>query len=109
MTLQERPFNGGRTSPGHARNSSGDVELTFRRHPFESLDGTFDPILAIIAIGRQPSDHFVGAGGGQTGDTDGPANSGLTETPPKASMMPSFLASRSGHRKYTDYTGFSMR
>ena len=47
---------------------SGNGELTFLGHPFESLDRAFDPVLAVIAVGRQKPDHLVGAGGGRTRD-----------------------------------------
>src|SRR6266480_7995840 len=47
---------------------SGNVELTFLGHPFESLGRVLDPILAIIAVGRKQPDHFIGAAGGRTRD-----------------------------------------
>src|SRR5437879_13583484 len=57
--------------PGHARCFSGNVELTFLGHPFESLGRAFDPILAVIAIGRKQPDHLIGAAGGRTRDIAG--------------------------------------
>src|SRR3982074_1985396 len=50
---------------------SGNVELTFLGHPFESLGRVFDPILAVIAIGRKQPDHLIGAAGGRTRDIAG--------------------------------------
>src|ERR1700676_2963874 len=58
--------------------SSGDVELTFLGDPFESLGRAFDPILAVIAIGRQQPDHLIGAAGGRTGDIAGSEIDGLS-------------------------------
>src|ERR1700687_4240251 len=55
-------------SPGHARNASGNVELTFLGYPFESLGRVLDPILAVIAVGRKQPDHLIGAAGGRTRD-----------------------------------------
>src|SRR5229473_3630085 len=52
-------------------NCSGNVELTFLGHPFESLGRTLDPILAVIAVGRKQPDHLIGAAGGRTGNIAG--------------------------------------
>src|ERR1700691_5670818 len=60
--------------------SSGNVELTFLGHPFESLGRTLDPILAVIAIGRQQPDHLIGAAGGRTGDIAGSKIDGLSNS-----------------------------
>src|ERR1700743_1421398 len=47
---------------------SGKRELTFFRHAFERLGRALNSVLAIIAVGRQQTDHFVGAAGGRTGN-----------------------------------------
>src|SRR5476649_2572712 len=39
----------------------GNCELTFLGHALESLGRMLDPILTVIAIGRQQPDHFIGA------------------------------------------------
>src|SRR3984893_12037232 len=64
------------TRPWHAI-SSGDVELTFLGDPFESLGRAFDPVLAVIAVGRKQADHLIGAAGGRTGDIAGSEIDGL--------------------------------
>src|ERR1700704_3783517 len=69
---------GGTAQPGHARKSSGDVELTFLGDPFECLGRVFDPELAVIAIGRKQTDHLIGAAGGRTGDIAGSEIDGLS-------------------------------
>jgi hypothetical protein len=51
------------TSPGHARNSSGNGELIFPGHARESLGRVLDPILAIIAIGEKQPNDLIGAAG----------------------------------------------
>src|SRR5882757_6593545 len=74
MVLRTGPFDGRRTRsapPGRARYFSGNVELTFLGHPFESLGRVFDPILAVIAIGRKQPDHLIGSAGGRTRDIAG--------------------------------------
>src|SRR5882724_9079306 len=81
MVLRTGPFDGRRTPsapPGRARYFSGNVELTFLGHPFESLGRIFDPILAVIAIGRKQPDHLIGAGGGRTRDIAGSEIDGLS-------------------------------
>jgi hypothetical protein len=55
-------------SPGHA---SGNIELIFPGHPFESLGRALDPVLAVIAIGRKQPDHIISAAGGRTRDIAG--------------------------------------
>src|ERR1700738_1337701 len=62
----------------HTRNSSGDVELAFLGDPFESLGRVFDPVLAVIAVGRKQTDHLIGAAGGRTGDIAGSEIDGLS-------------------------------
>src|SRR5438270_12706018 len=59
------------TSPGYPRISSGNGELAFLGHPFESFGRALDPVLAVIAVGRQQTDHLVGAAGGRTGNIAG--------------------------------------
>jgi len=67
LTAAERePFR-----PVRRATISGNGELTFLRHPLESLGRVFDPILAVIAIGRQQPDHLIGAAGGRTRDIAG--------------------------------------
>src|SRR3981081_4764272 len=71
MVCERGPLTAGETEsapPGRARHFSGNVELTFLGHPFESLGRVFDPILAVIAIGRKQPDHLIGAAGGRTRD-----------------------------------------
>src|SRR5712692_5581432 len=58
-------------SPGPACHSSGDVELTFLGHSFESLGRAFDPILAVVAVGRKQPDDLIGAGGGRSRNVAG--------------------------------------
>src|ERR1700722_4233349 len=112
-------------SPGHPRNSSGDVELTFLRHPFESLGRIFDPVLAVVAIGREQLDHLIGAAGGRTGNVAGREIDGLSITQKcrPCSRSPLTLADwktgeniaqreppwpvTSGHGKCADFAGFS--
>src|ERR1700731_3694233 len=53
-------------SPGLRAILSGNVELTFLGHPFESLGRAFDAILAVIAVGRKQPDHLIGAAGSRT-------------------------------------------
>ncbi|SRR6266852_4311471 len=53
------------------RGSLGNVELTFLGHPLESLGRAFDPVLAVIPVGRKQPDHLIGAAGGRTGDIAG--------------------------------------
>src|ERR1700740_3561410 len=64
-------------SPGRARNL-GNIELTFLGHPFESFRRALDPILTVVAIGRQQPDHLIGAAGGRTGDVAGSKIDGLS-------------------------------
>jgi len=54
--------------PGRKRNSSGNVELAFLGHPFESLRRAFDPILAVIAVGRKQPQHLIGPACGRPRD-----------------------------------------
>src|SRR6266481_236637 len=58
-------------SAGRLRNSSGDRELAFFGHPLESFCRAFDPVLAVVSVGRQQADHLVGAAGGRTGNVAG--------------------------------------
>jgi hypothetical protein len=124
-------------SPGQPRNPSGEVELTFLRHPFESLGRILDPVLAVIAIGREQLDHLIGAAGARTGNIAGseidrlsngefmlqrplhhakmpavltvPAHFGRLENCLKHSTAEAALASRSGHGKSAIFAGFSER
>src|SRR6266478_6617517 len=59
------------TSPERPRISSGDRELAFLGHPLESFCRAFDPVLAVVAVGRQQTDHLVGAAGGRAGNIAG--------------------------------------
>src|SRR5437879_6315559 len=70
---------GGTESAGRTRYLSGNVELTFLGHPFESLGRAFDTILAVIAIGRKQPDHLIGAAGGRTRDIAGSKIDSLTD------------------------------
>src|ERR1700682_166077 len=60
------------------RNSLGNVELTFLGHTLESLGRAFDPVLTVIAVGRQQPDHLIGAAGGRTRDIAGSKIDGLS-------------------------------
>src|ERR1700733_1858662 len=44
---------------------SGNVELTFLGHPFESFSRTFDPVLTVVAISRKQPDDLISAAGGR--------------------------------------------
>src|SRR5262245_50171933 len=46
--------------------ASGKGELAFLGHPLEGFARALDAILAIVAFGRQQTDHLVGAAGGRT-------------------------------------------
>src|SRR5436309_1254849 len=46
--------------------ASGKGELAFLGHPLESFARALDPILAIVAFGRQQTDHLIGAACGRT-------------------------------------------
>ena len=60
------------------RHSSGNVELTFLGHPLKSLGRAFDPVLAVIPVGRKQPDHLIGAAGGRTRDIAGSKVNGLS-------------------------------
>src|SRR3979411_2518825 len=62
---------GGNAQPALHAVSSGDVELAVLGDPVESLGRVFDPVLAVIAVGRKQTDHLIGAAGGRTGDIAG--------------------------------------
>ena len=81
MILRTRPFDGGRIgSPFHpsSRTFSGNGELTFLGNAFERLDRAFDPVLAVIAVGRKQPDHLIGAARGRTCDIAGRKIDSLT-------------------------------
>jgi hypothetical protein len=65
-------------SPGHAHKLSGNIELTFLGHPLKSFGRAFDPVLAIVAIGRKQPDNLIGAAGGRTRDIAGRKIDGLS-------------------------------
>src|SRR5216683_1123615 len=44
---------------------SGNGELAFLGDPLESFRRTLDPILAVIALGREQPDYLVGSGRGR--------------------------------------------
>src|ERR1700761_6366898 len=68
-----------RQPPQRAKpNCSGNSELAFLRHAFESFGRAFDPVLAVIAFGRKQPDHLIGAGGGRTGHVAGGEIDGLS-------------------------------
>src|SRR5437588_12340083 len=75
MVLRTGPFDGdrsGTTSTGCQHTTlSGNRELAFLGDPFESFGRVFDAILTIVAVGRQQTDHLVGAAGGRTGNVAG--------------------------------------
>src|SRR3979490_558088 len=75
MVLRTGPFDDERSGIRFARAGGqllrtqsllGNVELTFLGHPFESLGRTLDPILAVVAVGREQPDHLIGAASGRT-------------------------------------------
>src|SRR6202162_3102455 len=81
MVLRTGRFDGGaQRNPLRPamRTISGNVELAFFGHPLESLDRAFDPILAVVAVGRKQPDHLIGAAGGRTGDIAGSEIDGLS-------------------------------
>src|SRR5260221_13616167 len=45
-------------------SGSGDRELAFLGNPFEGFGRAFDPILAIVTVGRKQADHLIVATGG---------------------------------------------
>jgi len=45
-----------------------EFELAFFCHPLKRLAGIFDPILIVIAFGRQQLNHLVSPAGAGTGD-----------------------------------------
>src|SRR5260221_4244597 len=47
-------------------SGSGDRELAFLGNPFEGFGRAFDPILAIVTIGRKQADHLIVAPGGRS-------------------------------------------
>src|SRR5579859_7056347 len=74
MVRRTGPFDGERNgNPFHPslRTILGNGELTFLGHPFESFGRAFDPVLAIVPVGRKQPDHLVGATGGRTSDIAG--------------------------------------
>jgi hypothetical protein len=52
--------------------------LTFLGDPFESLGRAFDPVLAVIPVGRKQPDHLIGAAGGRSRDIAGSKINGLS-------------------------------
>ena len=82
MVLRTGPFDGGRKwnplHPAPRSISLGNVELTFLGHPLESLGRALDPVLAVIAVGREQPDHLIGAAGGRTCDIAGSKINGLS-------------------------------
>jgi hypothetical protein len=65
-------------SSDRALNLLGNVELTFLGYPFERLGRAFDPILAVIAIGRKQPEHLIGAARGRSGNITGSKIHGLS-------------------------------
>src|SRR6202140_4146309 len=87
MVLRTGRFDGDRNGIRFARlgaqllrtqSLSGNVELTFLGHPFESLGRILDPILAVVAVGREQPDHLIGATGSRTRDIAGSKIDGLS-------------------------------
>src|SRR5882757_334825 len=126
----------GTAQPAMHAISSGDVELAFLGDPFESLGRAFDPVLAVIAIGRKQTDHLIGAAGGRTGDIAGseidglsngelvlqrpsprknagraygPANFGRLKPRDNLAQRQAFWPVTSGHSKYANSAGSSVR
>ena len=56
----------------------GNCELTFLGYSLESLGRMLDPVLTVIAIGRQQPDHFIGAACTRTCDVAGRKVDGLS-------------------------------
>jgi hypothetical protein len=78
-----------RTGPFHGKRDAsrfiwpcgqilGNFELTFLRHPLESFGRVLDPVLTIIAIGRQQPDHLIGAARTRSCDIAGGKVDGLS-------------------------------
>src|SRR5258705_10886357 len=57
---------------------SADIELAFLGHPLERFGRALDPVLTVVAIGRQQPDHLIGAAGSRTRDIAGSKIDGLT-------------------------------
>jgi len=60
------------------RRISGNGELAFLGYPFEGLGRALDPVLAVIAVGREQPNHLIGAAGGRTRDIAGSKINGLS-------------------------------
>ena len=54
-------------------------ELAFFCHALKCFAGIFDPILIIVAIGRQQLDHLVGAARARTANRTGRVQHGLAD------------------------------
>src|SRR6266481_4224694 len=82
MVLRTGPFDGERSgtpSTGCLHTTvSGNRELAFLGDPFESFGRAFDPILAVVTVGRKQPDHLIGAAGGRTRDIAGSKINGLS-------------------------------
>ena len=61
------------------RQSSGERELAFLGDAFEGFGRALDPVLTVVAIGRQQLDHLIGAGRGRTRDVAGGEIDGLSD------------------------------
>src|SRR4030081_3102959 len=141
MVMRTGRFDGGRNgircTPPSTHPFSGNVELTFLGHPFESLGRAFDPILAVVAVGREQPDHHIGAARGRTRNIGGSKIDSLSngefvlQRPLHHAKMPAvptlplqrptekpcgYIAQRrprwpvtSGHSKYANFAGFSGR
>src|SRR4030088_982259 len=135
MFLRRGRFDGRRNGTILGCATSGDGQLTFLGHPFEGLGRTFDPVLAVIAVGREQPDHLIGAAGGRTrhiagGKIDSLSNVESVLQHPLHRKRPAvptvplqrptetrrYIAWRrpnwpvtSGHSKYADFAGFSVR
>jgi hypothetical protein len=51
--------------------SSANLQLTLLGNSFERLTIALDPILAVVAVGREQPDHLIGALGGRTSNIAG--------------------------------------
>ena len=69
MVLRTGPFHGKRDASRFTRpyaQTLGNIELTFLGYPFESFGRAFDPVLAVITIGRKQPNDLISAAGGRT-------------------------------------------
>src|ERR1700678_2327558 len=79
-------------------DTSRKCELTFLGYTFERLGGAFDPVLAVVSVGRKQADHLVGSACGRTCNVAGGKIDGLSD--------PIFMAQRPLHYAKTSAAAF---